>query len=622
MHMTGLTKHLAGPALIAWILIAGVLVAGVSCAGMAGLSPAAAEALEPSGTYQPIAATDGESTITLTGHDLTIGEAVAIARDGAKVELSKAALDRSAAAYGLLLEGAAEGVPIYWFNRGSGAQRETVIFSGDPTSEKNTKFLKDQQLARFKAGVTAGYGPEIQEEALIRAIMAIRANTMSYEAASPALTRMLVDLINHRITPVVQSRGTLGEGDLATLANIGAAMVGEGEVYYQGQRMPAAKALSEAGLKPLEPFAADQAALISTNAYAQAQAVLLLADAKRLLDWTDLSYAIDLNGMNSSLTPLAAAVQEMRPYPWLRWDAARVMEMLKGSYLFEDDPARIIQDPESLRASSQRQGSAWQAWAELRDSVILSINASDHNPAVLPGLSPNQSWELGTPQFMKYHVKGGKLSNGQSGYIFSNANWDPYPMANQVEAFSTALSNMGVAVAQRIERFNNPFFTVIKPGDVIAADDVKKLPTVAGYLPTDLWQDLADITQTPVAPNGQAIIDTVEDLQAQTRIKLQRARRGVDSAFQLVAQDVLKGMLWMDLRKAQTPSRSFGEAPTAALAAFRKVVPLLQAPGDRPRRPLGEIAYEFIRDHPASDFYKGGPVEPAGPAIPKAGAYQ
>jgi len=348
------------------------------------MAPRSLRALEAPGTYQAIVETAADTTITLTGNDLTIEQVIAIARDGAKVKLSDEALQRSADAYGLLLQGAAENVTIYWFNRGAGDQRETVIFSGDPTTPENTKLLKEQQLARFRNGVASGFGPELQEEALIRAIMAIRANTMSYEAASPQLTHILVDMLNARVTPVVQSRGTLGEGDLPTMGNIAGAMVGEGDAYYRGVRMPAADALAKAGLRPLEPFAADEAALISTNAYAQAQAVLLVADARRLLEWTDLAHAIDLLGMNSSVTPISSQVQAMRPYPWLTWDAARVMDMIRGSYLFDEDPARIIQDPESMRASSQRQGSAWQAWAELRDSTLLSINASDHNPAVLP----------------------------------------------------------------------------------------------------------------------------------------------------------------------------------------------------------------------------------------------
>ena len=83
--------------------------------------------------------------------------------------------------------------------------------------------------------------------------------------------------------------------------------------------------------------------------------MFVVADAKQALAWADLTYAIDLNGMNSSVTPLNYLVQSDRPFKWLNWDANRVKEMIKGSYLFGDDEGRIIQDPESLRASSIRQ---------------------------------------------------------------------------------------------------------------------------------------------------------------------------------------------------------------------------------------------------------------------------
>ena len=76
-------------------------------------------------------------------------------------------------------------------------------------------------------------------------MMVVRANAMIYNAPSPQLSQMLLDLLNKRVTPVVQSRGTLGEGDLAQLGNVGAAMVGVGEAYFEGVRMPAAQALQE-----------------------------------------------------------------------------------------------------------------------------------------------------------------------------------------------------------------------------------------------------------------------------------------------------------------------------------------------------------------------------------------
>jgi histidine ammonia-lyase len=410
---------------------------------------------------------------------------------------------------------------------------------------------------------------------------------------------------------VVNARGSLGEGDLGIVAQLGAPMVGAGEVYYRGERMSAANALKMAGLKPLAPFPADTTALISTNAYAVANTALLIDEARQLLDWVDLNHAMALNGMNSSLTPISMPVQTNRPYPWLNWNAARIMDMVRGSYLFEADPDRIIQDPESLRASSIRQGSAWQAWARLRDTTLIAMNSSDHNPAVRPGLTPEDSPELSTPWFMQYYIKGGELSNGKSGYIMSNANWDPYPMANDIEFFTIALANLFVAVTQRIERFSNPFFTVIENPN-------RWTPGVGGYLPVALWQELMGHIN-PVAPQGQAIVATVEDLEAQTWLKVTRARAAVDVGMHLAAQDLQTAANWMEIRKAQDASRSFGKAPTAALKALRAAVPSGRG-GDRPARHIGMITYDFMRETPATTFYPGGPQQPPGMTIPKAGS--
>lgn len=552
--------------------------------------------------YNPITPSKAGETITLTGQDMTISQVVDIARHGAKVELSDAARQRSLDAYGLLLQGAKEGVPIYWFNRGSGANRMTVIFDGDPLSDENKAFLSQRQLSTFQRGVRAGIGPEVADEEIVRAMMAVRANSMSYEAASPQLTQMLLDLLNHNITPVVQSRGTPGEGDLPQLSNVEGTMVGKGDAYYRGVRMPAAQALAQAGLQPLQPFAADDAALTSTNAYAAGQAALLLHETKNVLDWADLIHAMELNGMNSSVTPLSMPVQTYRPFKWLNDDAERVLEMLRGSYLFDADPDRIIQDPESLRASTQRQGAAWQAYAQLEQDVLIQINSSDHNPVVRPGLTPRDSWELSTPQFMQYYVKGGKYSGGQGGYILSNANWDPYPMVNDIEALTNAIANMDAAVGQRIQRFTNPFFTMVGSTDLLTDTEKSNVaPTGSDYTVADLTSDISSLAD-PVPAMGNAIVKNVEDIEAAGRVKVARARLMVDTTMQLLAQDLLTATYWMDIRAKQNPKRQFGQAPTTAWQAFRRVVPWQQDPATRPEVPPGTLAYTFMQTNPAGGF--------------------
>ncbi len=560
--------------------------------------------------YRAITPSMADKTIVLTGRDLTVDEVVQVARYGAKVTLSPQARQRSSDAYGLLLEAAAEGVPVYWFNRGSGSGREKYIFTGDPLAPQNKTLLEARQLAIFRHGAHAGLGPEVDEEEIVRAMMVVRANTMSFEAASPQLTQRLLDLLNERITPVVQSRGTLGEGDLNPFANVGAAMVGAGTAYFRGVRMPAAEALKEAGLEPLAPFAADDSELQSSDAYATGQAALLLHDAREALSWADLIYAIDLNGMNSSVSPLSQPVQANRPFKWLNWDAARVLDMLKGSYLFDLDDKRIIQDPESLRASSIRQGSAWQAWAQLREDVVIQMNSSDHNPAVRVGASPTDSWELNTPQLAQFYVKGGPRSNGKHGFIFSNANWDPYPMANEIEAFSIALANMDVVIAQRIVRFTNTFFTVISPSDEVAGEPGRfDLPEGSEYNTAALMQEVQGLIN-PVPPEGNALIQTVEDLQAQTRLKVVRARTIVEDTIDLLAEDLLTGTSWLDLRKAQNPSRNFGPAPAAVWTAFRKILPFNDEAAQVRDLPIHDLAAAFIRGHAAVSFYPNDNQEP------------
>jgi len=303
---------------------------------------------------------------------------------------------------------------------------------------------------------------------------------------------------------------------------------------------------------------------------------------------------MDLNGMNSSITPLSRGVQRDRPEPWLNWHAARTLDMIRGSYLFDADRNRIIQDPESLRASSIRQGAAWEQWSALHDAVRFQANSSDHNPAVSVGLSPDDSWELATPQMLRFYVKGGPHSHGQHGYIVSNANWDPYPMANQVESFIIALGNMDIAVMLRIERFKNPFFTGVAASTVLSSADEDQ----CDYNPVDLQQEVQSL-MTPLAPFGSAIVGTVEDLQSQTRVKLQRARQAVAVTMDLLGFDLLEGSLWMDIRAKQDPQRQFGPAPTALWQAFHHFTA---------GKPSASVAVEqFLRSTSPTDFYAGAP---------------
>ena len=566
-------------------------------AAVAILIAAAAQAAD----YRPITPVADGKIVTLTGHNLTIEDVVAVARHGAQVRYSPEAIQRATDGNDLRAEAGAENIPVYGLNRGAGALREIQV--------KRDEFT---QLASARAGAKEGVLPEIADEDLVRAFLVIRANSVPFEAADPQFMQLLLDLLNKRVTPVMYSRGTLGEGDLFLTSNFLATMVGRGDAYFQGVRMSAAQALDKAGLKPLSTRIGGG----TSNSYADALAALLVADGERALEWADLIHAMDKLGMNSSVTPMASLVQEKRPFKWVAWDAARLMEILKGSYLFENDPKRILQDPESMRASYIRQGSAWQAWAALRDNVLVQINSGEQNPVVLLDAGPSDSWELSTPQFMKYYVKGGPLSHGRHGYVISTANWDPYPMTNEIEAFTIAMANMDAAVAQRIERFSDrgptAFFTGIYPKDVLTPEQLRLSPNILEpyFAFMDVWAEIQDDAHS-ITAEGNASDFGVADIEAFSRLKAVRGRQAVDLTLQLLAYDLLTATYWLDVRKAEDPTRNFAPAPTAAWIAFRNVLPWQQEVDSRPDVPYGAVAYNFLKQTPASTFYSGGPLMPA-----------
>jgi histidine ammonia-lyase len=244
--------------------------------------------------------------------------------------------------------------------------------------------------------------------------------------------------------------------------------------------------------------------------------------------------------------------------------------------------------------------------------VLIQMNSSDHNPAVRVGASPTDSWELQTPQLAQFYVKGSSRNHGQHGFIFSNANWDPYPMANEIEAFTIAVANMDTAVAQRMLRFTNTFFTVIAPSGESPGEPGRFHLTQGSEIDAvALMQEIQGLIN-PVPPEGNALIQNVEDMQTQTRLKVGRARTVVDDTVDLLAEDLLTGTFFLDLRKTQDSARSFGASPTAIWTAFRSTLPFNGIGPTTATQPIHEIAAAFIRSNPAAAFYPDNAREPDG----------
>jgi histidine ammonia-lyase len=493
----------------------------------------------------PPDASTADQEVTLTGHDLTIEQVIAVARYGQVVEISPEAARHQEDAHGLLLEGAAEGLPIMGFNRG-GENGETVLFDGDPGAPEIAAQLQQHAMAAFQRGVLPAGSAEITDEDIVRAVMVVRANTLTYAPVSAPVTQILLGFLNNRITPVVPA------GTANPLTAVAAAMVGKGDAYYHGIRMPAAQALSQAQLAPIIPVDADFNAFTETGANDIGRAALVVGDGRLALEWSDLLFAMDLNGMNAGVGPLSLPAQANRPFLWLYWDAGRVLDMIKGSYLFDEDAAGTRTYPAQLAGSLVRQGAAWHAWGELRNVLLIALNSSDQSLAVRVGLSPREAPELGTPAMMKYFVKGGKNSGGKRGFIVPTLNRPPYPMTNDLLAFTNAFEELQMAVLRRS-------------------------PTL----------DLA-----PGAPLDAKVI-------------LDQAKNVVDGVFGSLSIDLNGAAAALDQRLAENTARAFGLAPTAAWTTFRAAVPASTA------FPMAQAAaMRFIRSNQPATFYPKGEQPP------------
>jgi histidine ammonia-lyase len=569
-------------------------------------------------TYRPINPSMADKMITLTGQDLSIDQLVQIARYGAKVAISQELRDGAADSFGLMLEAQAEGVPVYLFNRNPGSGREVVSLRGSPDSPEYKAELSRRYDGTPNAFRATGFGEEIPDEEVGRAMLVVDLNNMRYLAASPAFVQGIADLLNHGVTPPVHWHGAIGEADFVPTGTV---LAGYGFAYYKGVRMRASEALEKAGLKPIKFQGAD-GNLVTTSALTGGFAALLVHDLRELIEWHDLIWSMDLTGMNGSIGPLTMPVQATRPFAWANYAAERALDMLKGSYVFNGE-YRTIQDPESLRATVWRDGGVWAAWARLRDSTLIQMNSTDHNPTVRPDVAPSDSWELSTPQLMKYYVKGGKYSHGKHGYILSNSDWDPYPLVDDVEAFPVSLVNLMVAVVQRIHRFEDTFFTVTDAEALLKARSGPGGASGAGggggggAAIDALWQELKPLAN-PIPPDGLTADKGVGDLDAVPMVKLMRLRGAMIISREILSQDLLNAAFWMDIRKLEKPERTFGSAPNAVWTSYRQVVPFRGNSDNSAREEsVDDATLHFLEANAPGRFYSSTSIAMPGGNDPK-----
>jgi histidine ammonia-lyase len=301
---------------------------------------------------------------------------VAVARDGAPVEIEPAARARIEASAAVVERAARNATPVYGVTTGLGP-RVVEALDGAEAAAFSLRTLRGRAMA---------VGEPLASE-LVRAAMAVRLNGLCAGGAGAGMPVAdgLADLLNARVHPRVPRSGSVGASDLCLLAHVGLALIGEGEAELEGDWLPSAVALQRAGLEPVALGPKDGLAICSSSAVSVGAAVLALVDAEACLAAAQVAAALSMEGFRANLSPLDPRVVAARPAPGQDWSAAGLRVLLAGGDLAETGAARRLQDPLSLRCASQIHGSLRTALDLLATALDPEVNGASDNPLVLTG---------------------------------------------------------------------------------------------------------------------------------------------------------------------------------------------------------------------------------------------
>jgi histidine ammonia-lyase len=219
-------------------------------------------------------------------------------------------------------------------------------------------------------------------------MLLLRANVLAggYAGTRPVVAERLIEMLNARVHPVVPCQGSVGaSGDLAPLAHLALVLIGEGEAFFDGVRVPASQALLRAGLVVLDLAPKEGLALINGTQVMSAVAALALVDAEKLAAAADVVAAMSVDAMEGTDTAYLAEIHEARRHPGQLESAANLRALLQGSEIRDaHQTCYRVQDAYSLRCTPQVHGAARDALAHLREKLAVEINAATDNPMVLP----------------------------------------------------------------------------------------------------------------------------------------------------------------------------------------------------------------------------------------------
>jgi histidine ammonia-lyase len=487
---------------------------------------------------------------------------VAVAREGAAVELTDEALTAVDRARAVVEELAAAPTPAYGISTGFGALATRHI----PTE------LREQLQRSLIRSHAAGSGPEVERE-VVRGLMLLRLSTLAtgHTGVRRETARLMASLLTAGITPVVREYGSLGcSGDLAPLAHCALALMGEGEVRdADGTLRPAADALAAAGLSPVELRAKEGLALINGTDGMLGMLVLAITDLRRLLRTADVAAAMSVEAQMGTDRVFAPELQALRPQVGQGMSAANLTRVLAGSGVMaahRDDRFHRVQDAYSLRCSPQVHGAARDTVEHAATVAGRELAAAVDNPVVLV----------------------------EEGRVESNGNFHGAPVAYVLDFLAIVAADVASISERRSDRFLDrtrnhdlPPFLADDPG-------VDSGLMIAQYTQAAIVSELKRLA-VPASVDSIPSSAMQEDHVSMGWNAARKLRRSVDGLTRVVAIELMTAARGLDLRVST--GETAGTSPAPATGA---VVRLLRehgvgAPGpDRFLSPEIETAVALV----------------------------
>jgi histidine ammonia-lyase len=359
-------------------------------------------------------------TIVLDGSSLTIEKLVAIARDNEKVELAPAALERIKVCRAMLEQKLAAHEIMYGTNTGIG--------------EFSEKVLDDEQVKEFQKFLiynhAAGIGDPVPAEQ-VRAALAGRINVHAHgnSGCRPEITLTFVEMLNKGVTPVVCQKGSVGaSGDLAPMAQAALLLMGEGEAFYQGERMPGKEAMLKANIPVPGLMARDGLAAINGSNLLTAISAIQIFDMERFLKQAEIAAAMSIEALLGNMKPYISKLHELRGFKGAIVSAHNLVKLVAGSDLTTGKMKTKVQDAYSMRSSPQVIGAARDAIAYARSQVEIELNGVGDNPIFVP----------------------------EEKLTLTGANFQGSPVALPMDMAGAAITMVCVLAERRLNRLTNP----------------------------------------------------------------------------------------------------------------------------------------------------------------------